>query len=44
MKPDDARVMACIVRMENGQNYTEYHVGSVTYPSAEAVEAALNTR
>ncbi|CQH64027.1 uncharacterized protein HHUB_4257 (plasmid) [Halobacterium hubeiense] len=38
------RITARIVRTENGENYTEYRVGGVSYPSAEAVEAALETR
>lgn len=41
---DDVRVTACIVRTDDGGNYTEYHVGGVSYPSAEAVEAALDAR
>ncbi|WP_256566939.1 hypothetical protein [Natrinema gelatinilyticum] len=35
------RVTACIVHTEYGGNYTEYPIGGVSYPSAKAVEAAL---
>jgi hypothetical protein len=44
MMPDDVRVTARIVRTEDGGNYTEYRVAGVSYPSAEAVEAALDAR
>lgn len=44
MPTSDARVTARIVRTEDGQTFTEYEVGGVSYPSAEAVEAALETR
>jgi len=38
------RVTARIHRTEDGEKYTEYRVGGVPYPSAEAVEAALEAR
>lgn len=41
---DDVRMTANIVRTDDGENYTEYRVGGVSYPSAEAVEAALEAR
>lgn len=41
MQTSEARVTARIVRTEDGQNYTEYRVGGISYPSAEAVEAAI---
>ncbi|QLH83021.1 hypothetical protein [Halosimplex pelagicum] len=41
---DVVRVTARIVRTDDGENYTEYRVGGVSYPSAEAVEAALEAR
>lgn len=41
---DDARVTARIVRTADGEKYTEYRVGGISYPSAEAVEAALEAR
>jgi len=44
MTLQDARVTTRIVRTENGKNYTEYRVAGVSYPSAEAVEAVLETR
>jgi hypothetical protein len=33
------RITARTVRTENGENYTEYRVDGVSYPSVEAVEA-----
>jgi hypothetical protein len=44
MQTSDARVTARIVRTEDGENYTEYRVDGVSYPSAEAVEATLEAR
>lgn len=41
---DDARVTTHIVRTDDGENYTEYRVGGVSYPSSEAVKAALEAR
>ena len=41
---DSPRVTARIVRTEDGENYTEYRIGGVSYSSAEAVEAALEAR
>ncbi len=37
-------VTARIVRTADGENYTEYRVAGISYPSAEAVEAALEAR
>ena len=44
MQTSDARVTARIVPTEGGENYAEYRVGGVSYPSAEAVEATLEAR
>ena len=44
MTLQDARVTARIVRTEDGETFHEYEVGGVSYPSAEAVEAALEAR
>ena len=44
MQTSDARVTARIVRTEDSENYTEYRVDGVSYPSAEAVEATLEAR
>jgi hypothetical protein len=44
MTPTDTRVTARIVRTEDGETFHEYEVGGVSYPSAEAVEAALEAR
>jgi len=38
------RVTARIVRTADGQSYTEYRIGGVSYPSTEAVEAAVEAR
>ena len=38
------RVTARIVRTADGENYTEYRVAGVSYPSAESVKAALGAR
>jgi len=38
---DNTRVTARIVRTEDGETFREYRTGGVSYPSAEAVEAAL---
>lgn len=39
----EPRVTARIIRTEAGHHYTEYRVNGVSYPSAEAVQTALNT-
>jgi len=44
MQTSDAHVTARIIRTENGETFHEYEVGGVSYPSAEAVEAALEAR
>jgi len=44
MQTSDARVTARIVRTEDGETFHEYEVGGVSYPSAEALETALETR
>ncbi len=44
MQTSDARVTARIVRTEDGETFHEYEVAGVSYPSAEAVEAALEAR
>lgn len=44
MQTTDARMTARIVRTDGGETYREYRVGGVSYPSAEAVQAALETR
>lgn len=41
---DSSRVTTRIVPTADGENYTEYQVGGVSYHSAEAVEAALEAR
>jgi hypothetical protein len=41
---DDVRVTARIVRTGDGETFHEYEVGDVSYPSAEALEAALEAR
>jgi len=41
---NDPRVTARIVRTEDGETFHEYGVGGVSYPSAEAVKAALEAR
>jgi len=38
------RVTARVVRTPDGENYTEYRVGGVSYLSTEALEAALEAR
>ncbi|WP_277986579.1 hypothetical protein [Natrinema altunense] len=44
MTYDDIHMTAQIVRTDDGENYTEYRVGGISYPSAEAVEAVLEAR
>ena len=41
---NDASVTPCIVRTKDGENYTEYRVGSVFSPSSEAIEATREPR
>lgn len=40
----DARVTARIVRLEDGTRVREYSVGRMTYPSIDALQAALSAR
>ncbi|WP_255473785.1 hypothetical protein [Salarchaeum sp. JOR-1] len=44
MQTSDARVTARIVRTDDGDTFHEYEVGGISYPSAEALEAALEAR
>jgi len=44
MQTSDLCITARIVRTADGENYTEYRLGGVSYPSVEAVEAALEAR
>lgn len=44
MQISDTRVTARIVRTEDGKTFHEHEVGSVSYPSADTVEAALGAR
>lgn len=41
MRTSNARVTARIVRTEDDETFREYRVGGISYPSAEAVEAAF---
>ena len=44
MQTSDPRITARIVRTADGENYTVYRVGGVSYPSTEALEAAREAR
>ena len=44
MQTSDARVTARTVRTDDGDTLHEYEVGGVSYPSVEALEAALEAR